>query len=85
MEQKFQVPYLEWEFVFFVPERDFDGVLHGRAEVIRACDLRLECTFSLSRKQGSLRQLRGDLNEECLAWVSEWRRRKRGGGGGGGG
>lgn len=64
--------FLKWTFFFFVGTRDWDGLVHGKAEVHGSEGLR--CSFSLVR-HATRKGIEEELKLECYAWTTEHARR----------
>ena len=61
--------FLDWHFIFYISERDWDGLVMGKAEVHR--DGTTYCTFNLARKAAA-GAVQTELKEECIAWIREY-------------
>jgi hypothetical protein len=60
--------FLGWNFLFFVSERDWNGLVYGKAEVHGPDGLR--CTFNAIRRS-TRSAVEDQLREECFAWATE--------------
>jgi len=59
--------FLGWTFLFYVGERNWDGIVMAKAEV--AEHGKIVCSFTLARKS-TRAGAQERLKEECVAWVT---------------
>lgn len=60
--------FLRWEFAFYIGERNFEGFVFGKAEVLSGESI--ECVFQVGRKT-TREHAEAQLLEECIAYVTE--------------
>lgn len=60
--------FLQWQFLFYIGQANWDGLVLGKAEVRR--DGRVECVFQVNRR-ATPGDVHARLKEECIAWVTE--------------